>query len=124
MPDFQWPWALAALLLLPAMVWRSRSRAPAHPAVSLPRSAALARLPRSRRQRWMQLPAVLRMLALAILIVAIARPQWGARRVRDISRSIGIQVLIDRSGSMSATDLEYQGRRRSRLDVVKHVSEE
>lgn len=72
----------------------------------------------------MQLPAVLRTLALALLIVALARPEWGARRVRDISRSIGIQMVIDRSGSMSARDLAYEGRRLSRLDVVKRVSEE
>jgi Ca-activated chloride channel family protein len=123
-PSFQWPWVLPALLLLPLLAWRSRTRRAAHPAIAFPQAGALTRLPRSRRQSWMQLPALLRTLALAVLIVALARPQWGARRVRNISRSIGIQVVIDRSGSMSATDVMYQGRRRSRLDVVKRVSDE
>ena len=123
MPSFQFPWALVGLFLLPVLVWRSRMRS-ASPAIRLPRAGATVQLPRSRRQKWMRLPAVLRVLALAILIIAAARPQWGARRVRDISRSIGIQVVIDRSGSMAATDLEYQGRLRSRLDVVRRVSEE
>jgi Ca-activated chloride channel family protein len=123
-PSFQWPWMLLALLLLPLLAWRSRVRNGGHPAILLPQVRTVIRLPRSRRQRWMQLPSILRLLALAVLIIALARPQWGARRVRDISRSIGIQVVIDRSGSMSATDLLFQGQRRSRLDVVKRVSEE
>ncbi len=124
MPRFEWPWALTALLLLPLPAWRYRSRNAARPAIPFPRARDAARLPRSRRQSWIHLPAILRMVALAVLIVALARPHWGARRVRDISRSIGIQVVIDRSGSMSATDLMYEGRRRSRLEVVKRVSEE
>ena len=124
MPRFEWPWVLTALLLLPLLAWRSRIRGNTHAAVRFPRAGDAIRLPRSRRQRWMHLPDSLRLLALALLIVAMAHPRWGARRVRDISRSIGIQVVIDRSGSMSAPDMMYEGRRRSRLEVVERVSEQ
>jgi len=123
-PRFEWPWVLTALLLLPPLAWRSRTHSAARAAVPFPRAADAARLPRSRRQKWIYLPVTLRILALAILVIALARPQWGARRIRNISRSIGIQVVIDRSGSMSATDMFYEGRRRSRLEVVERVSEQ
>ncbi len=124
MPSLQWPWVLAGLLALPLLIWRYRSPGRRTPAIRFSQVAGAASLPCSRRLSWMWLPTAMRILALGILIVAIARPHWGARRVRDISRSIGIQVVIDRSGSMSAPDLVYQGRNRSRLDVVKRISEE
>jgi len=124
MPRFEWPWALALLPLLPVLAWRLRGRGGAPSAVVFPRAGEAARLARSRRQRWIRLPVFLRIFALAILIVAMARPEWGARTVRDISRSIGIQVVIDRSGSMSADDLVYEGQRRTRLEVVQRVSDE
>jgi Ca-activated chloride channel family protein len=56
------------------------------------------------------------------LIVAVARPQLGARPVRDISKSIAIQVLIDRSSSMRHTDFQYGRGAATRLDVVKTLS--
>jgi Ca-activated chloride channel family protein len=118
------PWVLAALPLLLLLAWRYRPRSRSRAAVPFPKTINVLRLPRSRRQRWMRLPATLRILALAILVVALARPQWGARSVRDISRSIGIQMLIDRSGSMTALDMMYNGTRRTRLEIVKRVSEQ
>src|SRR5580658_3582968 len=113
---FEWPWALGALLLLPLLAWRQRRSTP--PTVVFNRTAAL---PASARQRFLRLPAALRLAALALLIVAAARPQLGARPIRDISKSIAIQVLIDRSSSMRHYDFLYRGVA-TRLDVVKTLS--
>jgi Ca-activated chloride channel homolog len=114
---FEWPWALGALLLLPLMAWGGRRLNPS--TVMFNRTAAL---PLSARQKFLRLPAAMRLAALALLIVAAARPQLGARPVRDISRSIAIQVLIDRSSSMRHTDFLYGHGAGTRLDVVKALS--
>jgi len=117
LPHFEWPWALAALLLLPLLAWRQRRLNP--PTLVFNRTAIL---PRSPRQKFLRLPAALRLAALALLIVAAARPQTGAKPFRDISRSIAIQVLIDRSSSMRHTDFLYGRGAATRLDVVKALS--
>jgi Ca-activated chloride channel family protein len=117
LPHFEWPWALAALALLPVLAWRRRRL---RPATLLFNRTAL--LPPSTRTKSLWLPDALRWGALALLIVAIARPELGAKPVRDIAKSIAIQVLIDRSSSMRHTGLLYGRGSATRLDVVKALS--
>ena len=74
----------------------------------------------SKRQQLSNLPLILRAAALVCLVIAIARPQTGIEKVRDISEGIAIQMVVDRSGSMGA-EMTYQGTQMSRLDVVKKV---
>jgi len=75
---------------------------------------------RSLRQRLLWLPTGLRLLALTCLVIALARPQTGREQVREISKGIAIEMVADRSGSMGA-EMEYQGARMNRLEVVKKV---
>jgi hypothetical protein len=117
---FKWPWALTAILLLPYVAWRLRGFRHHTPAILFPRVADDA--PRSLRQRWIQLPNILRLIALAVLIAAGAGPVWDQRPSRQIANSIGIQILVDRSSSMASADMIYEGRQQSRLDVVKRIS--
>jgi Ca-activated chloride channel homolog len=119
---FKWPWGLAALTLLPWLAWRFRQFRNRAPAVVFPRVAGIAALPRAHRQRWIQLPNGLRLVALALLIAAGAGPVWNQKPSRQIASSIGIQMLVDHSGSMANVDMLYQGRQQSRLDVVKRIS--
>lgn len=123
MPQFEWPWILLALAAIPLLARRYWSNRAVRAAVRMPHAPG-ARVPRTIRQEWIHLPAALRIVALAVLIVAMARPHWGARRVRDITRSIGIQVLMDHSGSMEAKDLMFEGKLHTRLDVVKRLTED
>ncbi|RJP90890.1 MAG: VWA domain-containing protein [Desulfobacteraceae bacterium] len=74
----------------------------------------------SMRQQLLILPQVLRGAALVCLVVALARPQTGIEKVRDVSEGIAIQMVVDRSGSMGA-EMTYQGTQMTRLDVVKKV---
>jgi Ca-activated chloride channel family protein len=117
-PQFEWPWVLLALLAMPVVAVRYWQQWRRRPAVRIPRAPGV-RIPRTVRQDFVHLPAFLRIAVLAILIVALARPHWGARRVRDITRSIGIQMLLDHSGSMESKDLLFEGASHTRLDVVK-----
>jgi Ca-activated chloride channel family protein len=47
----------------------------------------------------------------------------GREKVKDVTKGVAIQMVVDRSSSMSA-EMEYRGSRRNRLDVVKKVFEE
>lgn len=66
---------------------------------------------------------LLRTLAIAALIIALARPQSGGA-YRDTSEGIAIQMVLDVSGSMAEEDFIMAGRRVRRLDAVKKVFED
>ena len=66
---------------------------------------------------------LLRLLALVLLVIAIARPQKGLEQVRDLNKGIAIEMVLDRSSSMGE-EMLYKGKRTTRLDVVKDVFEE
>ncbi len=74
-------------------------------------------LPQSARLQLRWLPTILRLMALALLIVAVARPQ--ASREREIVRGKGVDIVlaVDISGSMAALDFEPQNR----LEAAKQV---
>ena len=110
------PWFLLLLPLAIALfVWARRARA----AGRVPAIAGLADgLPRSLRQRLFWLPSLLQIGALCLAIVALARPLRGNVQHDVVSEGVDIVLVVDRSGSMEAPDLE-EGR--TRLDVVKDV---
>jgi len=63
---------------------------------------------------------ILRMVALSILILAMARPQAGQREEEVITEGIDIMLTLDTSGSMKAEDFKPQNR----LGAAKQVMEE
>jgi Ca-activated chloride channel family protein len=63
----------------------------------------------------------MRWLALALFIVALARPQLGEGETKITASGIDIVVAIDLSGSMSSEDFELQGQRVNRLAIAKDV---
>lgn len=116
---YEAPLAFLALLLIPLVVllyyWR-RGRG----SVKFSTTDHARRVRKSLRVRLMALPLWLRVLTLACLAVALARPQEGKERVRDVSKGIAIQMVVDRSGSM-AEEMEYGDERQNRLEAVKRV---
>jgi Ca-activated chloride channel family protein len=122
MPQFDWPWVLPALALLPFVNARWRRGSAAAPALRFTRAADGATLPPTLRQRFVQLPAALRIAALACLIVALAGPRLTGRRVREINRTTGLQLVVDCSGSMLARDMFFRGKPAARIDVVRELS--
>ncbi len=74
------------------------------------------RLSPSLRQRGIFILPGLRFLALALLIVALARPQSGSEREIISGEGIDIAVVLDISGSMASLDFEP-----NRLGAAKRV---
>lgn len=114
------PWALVLLALIPLLfVWRWRAGYGA--AVRYPSLSLLRGLPTGGRQRWRWVVPVLRGLVLVLLSLALARPQLGKAESRYVGAGIDIVLSVDISGSMRSEDFRLDGRRVSRLDVVKSV---
>ena len=59
-----------------------------------------------------------------LLVVGLARPQWGSREVVRLEAGINIVLALDLSESMAAIDFELEGERVTRLDAVKAVVED
>ncbi|MBH53735.1 MAG: hypothetical protein CMI18_05245 [Opitutaceae bacterium] len=81
----------------------------------------LGTIKRSPSGRWL---ALLRTLALTLLIVALARPRLGHGETEIEASGIDIVLAVDISGSMEAMDFKIKGKRYNRLEVVKIVIEE
>ena len=78
---------------------------------------------RSLRLRAMPLLRVLRFLALALVVVAAARPQMGDAREVVRGEGVDIAIALDISGSMGETDLE-PNRLESAKEIVADFIEE
>lgn len=120
MIHFAQPQLLWLLLLLPLIAfWRGRKGAVAAVEFSSAEAAReVARETRSRVGRW--LPA-LRLLAAALVILAIARPQLGHGSTEVQASGIDLVLALDVSGSMQSLDFMMNGERVNRLDVIKSV---
>jgi Ca-activated chloride channel family protein len=118
MVRFASPFFLVLLALIPLLGWR-RSRA-ARPALAGtdPGAAAVEASPALKIER---LVPLLGYMALALMIVALARPQWGTRRTTVPTSGINIVLALDLSDSMAALDFHHEGQRLDRLAAVKQV---
>jgi len=114
------PELLWALLLLPLLVvwhfWKQHRLT-----ASLRHSSlqTLQGLPTGWKVYSRHVPFVLRMFALGLLIVALARPQSSARGETVYREGIDITIVLDISGSMLAEDF-----RPNRMEAAKQVAEE
>jgi Ca-activated chloride channel family protein len=119
---FATPWAFMALLAIPAVLlylWRFGKPGTMRFSTigNLKRSGA------SLRTTFGALPLALRILALVLIVIALARPQQGHEKVKDVTKGIAIEMVLDRSGSMG-TEMDFLGVRSDRLGVVKKVFSE
>lgn len=62
-----------------------------------------------------------RTVGLALIVVALARPQRGRSEFRVQSEGIAIQMCLDQSGSMDAMDFFLEDEQVDRLTAVKSV---
>jgi Ca-activated chloride channel family protein len=114
---FQNPEALLLLLLLP--VWWLWRRKRSEDAIVFSRTGVLARGPRAGRAI-ARLIFILRNVAIAGIIVALARPRSGAHVENISSSGINIVLSLDLSSSMLAQDFQPNNR----LEVAKARAKE
>jgi Ca-activated chloride channel family protein len=113
----EWFWLMALLPVV--MLWHGR-RGPVaaieYSDVSLAREVA-----RSTRSRMGLLVWALPLLAGALMIVGLARPQRTHSRTEVTANGIDIVLGLDVSGSMQALDFRIDHQRVNRIEVVKSV---
>ncbi len=120
--DFQAPLVLCLLVLLPVLgVWQWRKQHTA--SVRFSSITTLKKSPISWRVRLRPVLFLVRLLCIACVIVALARPRKGTVLSEISSEGIAIEAVVDRSGSMQA-EMDYNGDELNRLDVVKRVLSE
>ena len=116
------PWMLLLLALVPLLARPRRRGAP--PALPYPVLDALRAVGPGRRARWRWLLTALRVAALALLVVGLARPQLGRASTQVRAEGIDIMLAVDLSSSMLAEDFQLDGDRANRLEAVKSVVRE
>ena len=120
MITFAYPQLLWLLLVLPVLAILRVRRGP-RAAIRYP-SADLARaVGRTTRSRLGALLPMLRLPALALAIVALARPQVRHASTSVEASGVDIMLALDASGSMAAQDLTLDEAPTDRLSVVKDV---
>jgi len=119
---FEQPWVLLLLGLVPSLVWFRLWR-PADSALRFGSAESAASLRVTLRARLAHLPYWLRVAALCLFVVALARPQSGGERRRETGRGIGIYMVIDRSPSMLEA-IAFGGRQTTRLALAKKLLQE
>lgn len=109
------PWLLLLLLVLPALLWRARHAARRAPAVLWVRTGNWGGRVRAALVRAV---GVLPWAALALALLALARPQQGLRQSETETRGVDIMLALDISPSMAAEDF----RPLNRLFVAKSTA--
>ncbi|HOW65939.1 MAG TPA: VWA domain-containing protein [Candidatus Paceibacterota bacterium] len=121
--EFQYPWVLVLLALLPVYAFlRGQFGGTAtlrFPSADLARAAGVA--VRATAGRWL---IFLRLLTLALCLVALAGPRFAHDRSESQASGVDILLVLDLSWSMIALDMSGNEERVSRYDIVESVIED
>lgn len=107
------------LLLIPLIVWYFVKLRKVQASFKMSTSEGFAKAPRTFRVYLRHVPFVLRTLAIAAVIIVLARPQSVSSSEKTNSEGIDIVLALDVSGTMLASDLEP-----TRLEAAKRVAAE
>jgi Ca-activated chloride channel homolog len=116
--NFAYPLVLLLFAFFPLLIWwyiKQHNRQQATMLVSTTKAFTVS----SFKEKLSNLPFILRLLCLAALLVALARPQKRNESQRTEGEGIDIVLCMDISGSMGSGDIAP-----SRMEVAKEVAEE
>ncbi len=114
-------WFLLTLLILPFLLWRW-TRPSYKTGIRYSNAIDLSLIPSTLRSRTRWIPSLLRLLAISLLIVCVARPQKRFERTQQNADGVAIELVIDRSSSMNAHDFTLDGTAVDRLTAVRRVA--
>lgn len=120
---FLQPKLLWLLLLIPLLSWL-KGKFGGTPGILFSTTSTLAKIGGRRRSRAGDFLTGLLYLALAFLILALARPQLGKTVTRTQASGVDIMLAIDVSRSMLSEDFTIGGQRANRLEAIKRVTEQ
>lgn len=110
---------LGLLVLIPVIYWYFRELHKSDASLQISSHRNLGSFGKSLRLRLLHLPFVLRVLAITLIVIAIARPQATNSWRTENTEGIDIVITLDVSGSMLAEDF-----RPNRLEASKSVANE
>lgn len=105
------------LLLIPVIGWYIYELRKADASIQIGDTRILQGQPKSLRVRLLHLPFILRVAAITLLSLALARPQLTNRWSSESTEGIDIMMALDISGTMLAEDLKP-----NRLEAAKQVA--
>ena len=114
---FEDPWFLILFLIIPYLVWKRKEQA----TISYSSLEILQNIRAIQVGFLSTIPLVLRLFAISLFIMALARPQEGHKRTEILSMGVDIMLALDTSGSMKALDFIQNDKRDTRLTMVKDV---
>jgi Ca-activated chloride channel homolog len=121
--QFQYPWVLGLLALLPLYAFTQgrigKLSALRFPSADIARAAGAAARAAAGR-----LLLFLRLLAVALCIVALAGPRFANDRTETQASGVDIMLVLDLSWSMMALDMGGPNERISRYDIASQVLED
>ncbi|MFT3754027.1 MAG: VWA domain-containing protein [Paludibacter sp.] len=107
------------LLLVPIIYWYIQQMHKSDASLQISSHRSLLQFPKSRKIKLRHLPFILRTLAIAFIIVALARPQASNSWRTESTEGIDIMMALDVSGTMQAEDLKP-----NRIEAAKTVASE
>lgn len=113
------PVYLYGLILVPAalllLVWADWRRRLAIACMGEPQ--LIARLSQDVNTRGRKLKAGLWLSALALLVITLARPQWGETRQTVTQKGVQVMVVLDTSKSMLVEDIKPDRLTRAKMEI-------
>ncbi len=113
-------WFLLILLIIPVIIYFYRKRT-FTTSIKFSDISNLKKLKPSMMFRMRSILIILRVLAIALLVMGLARPQKGIENSKVTTEGIDIMLAVDVSSSMRAMDFTIDRKRVDRLTVVKKV---
>src|ERR1700686_5826162 len=118
---FARPWPLLLLLAIPLLAYL-RGKRGAAAALTFSSTATLRALGKQSAARAGKILRTLLLAALAIFVIALARPQLGHSLTQIEARGVDIMLVLDVSGSMLIKDFTIGGQEATRVDAIREVT--
>ena len=118
---FAHPWLLLLLLAIPLLAY-FRGRSGPAAALTFSSTSALRSLGKTSAARAGRFLRALLLLGLALLGIAMARPQLGTSLTQVEASGIDIMLVLDVSQSMLTKDFSVGGDRATRVEAIREVT--
>ena len=118
---FAEPWFLLLLLAVPLLAWFRGKSGPAA-ALTFSSTTSLRSLGKTSAARVGKFLRAVFLISLALLAIAMARPQLGKSLTQVEASGIDIMLALDVSGSMLTKDFTIGGEQATRVDAIREVT--